>query len=198
MNIARHFVHLVTCAALSVGLFTATANAGKPKFAEKADSTIVDFATEVSGGINAIDESGEDFDILIAALVTTGVVGIFDGTDYTVFAPTDQAFYDLATAIRDDDTMPPVDTDSDALGIILGALTPEDIAAVLAYHVTEGVRNSRSVTRAKQIEMLDENTLSGRTMPGFIEANNSIAELENIDNRFADGMVHVIDTVLLP
>ncbi len=198
MNISKRIVSLATCAALSIGLVAANANAGKPKFAEKNDATIVEFALAASGGLDATDDNGQDFDILIAALVTTGVVEILDGTDYTVFAPNDQAFYDLATAIRDDDMLPPVDADLDALGIILGALEPSDIAAVLAYHVTEGVRNSRSVTRAKQIEMLDENTVSGRTMPGFIEANNSTAKLENIDNRLADGMVHVIDAVLLP
>ena len=198
MNIARHTVSFVTCVVLSAGLFAASASAGKPKFAEKADTTIVDFAIEVSGGLDAIDESGDDFDILVAALVTTGVVSIFDGTDYTVFAPTDQAFYDLATVIRDIPSLPPVDTDLDALGIILGALSSDEIASVLAYHVTEGVRNSRSVTRAKQIEMLDGNMVSGRTMPGFIDANNSTAELVNIDNRLQDGMVHVIDAVLLP
>ena len=198
MSIVRQTVSFVACAALSVGLFTANANAGKPKFAQKSDSTIVNFAIAASENVDGVDVGGgEDFDILVAALVTTSVVGIFDGRSYTVFAPNDQAFYDLANALKDEG-MPDAENDEDALNILLDKLSGEEIAAVLAYHVTKGVRNSRTVTRAKQIKMLDGNTVSGRTMPGFIEANKSVAELLDTDNRLADGMVHVIDAVLLP
>jgi len=102
-----------------------------------------------------------------------------------VFAPTDQAFYDLTGTTND----------TDALNAVLGLLSREEIAAVLAYHVTDGVRNSRSVTRAKQITMLDGNSVS--FMNGLIVANESAAGLDSIDNRLSDGMVHVIDTVLL-
>lgn len=198
MNINRPFLSSVLCAALSLGFIATNAHAEKPKFADKADATIVEFAVGASGGIGDYDANGEDFDVLIAALLTTGVVGIFDGTDYTVFAPTDQAFYDLATVLRNDELLDPVASDLEALDIILAELTVEEIAAVLGYHVTDGVRNSRSVTRAKQIEMTDGNSVSGRTMPGFIAANQSTAEIIDLDNRLADGMVHVIDTVLLP
>jgi uncharacterized surface protein with fasciclin (FAS1) repeats len=88
------------------------------------------------------------------------------------------------------------DNDTDAFNAVLSLLSEEEIAAVLAYHVTPDVRNSRSVTRAKTITMLDGNTISFEG--GLIIATNSEAGLLDIDNRLSDGMVHVIDTVLLP
>jgi uncharacterized surface protein with fasciclin (FAS1) repeats len=173
-------------AALALTL-SATSFAEPPKWTQKSDSTIVEFAIDVSGlPFDGFDANGEDFDILVAALVATGVVGIFDGTDYTVFAPNDQAFYDLTGT----------NNDTDAFNAVVGLLGVDGVAAVLAYHVTDGVRNSRSVTRARQITMLDGNTI--RFANGLIEANKSTAGLLDIDNRLADGMAHIIDTVLLP
>jgi uncharacterized surface protein with fasciclin (FAS1) repeats len=44
--------------------------------------------------------------------------------------------------------------------------------------------------------MLDGNTISYDS--GLVIANNSAAGLANTDNRLSDGMVHVIDAVLIP
>jgi hypothetical protein len=71
-----------------------------PAWSEKSDATIVETAIALSGGEPAgeFDDNPNDFDILINALLATGAIGLFDGTDYTVFAPTDQAFIALAQA----------------------------------------------------------------------------------------------------
>jgi uncharacterized surface protein with fasciclin (FAS1) repeats len=185
-NYVRQTLTTAATAAFLVAVTSFPAFAAQPKWAQKSDESIVTLAIGASGTPLELDENGEDFDILVAALVTTGIVGIFDGTDYTVFAPNDQAFYDLTGS----------DNDTDALNAVIGLLGVDGIADVLAYHVTEGVRNSRSVTRAKAITMLDGNSTSGRT--GMIEANFSTAGILNADNRVEDGIVHVIDAVLLP
>ena len=186
INLTRSLAVSAAVATLTLIMLSAPALAEKPKWAMKSDSTIVEFAIAASGEPYDFDANGEDFDILVAALLATGVVGIFDGTDYTVFAPNDQAFYDLTGT----------DNDTDAFNAVVDLLGVDGVAAVLAYHVTDGVRNSRSVVRAKQISMLDGNTINYDS--GLIIANDSVAGLLNIDNRLADGMVHVIDTVLLP
>lgn len=184
--IVRSLTSSAAVAALALTALSAPAHAEKPKWAKKSDATIVEFAVEASGGLGDFDDNGEDFDVLVAALIATGTVGIFDGTDYTVFAPNDQAFYDLTGTVND----------ADAFAAAVSLLGVDGVAAVLAYHVTEGVRNSRSVTRASQITMLDGNTIFFDD--GLIIANQSAAGLLDIDNRLADGMVHIIDTVLLP
>ncbi|WP_211183439.1 fasciclin domain-containing protein [Thalassotalea sp. Y01] len=176
-----------TIATLSVATFlSASAYAAKPKWAEKSDVSIVDFAVAASGEPFDFDSNGEDFDVLVAALIATGTVAAFDGSDLTVFAPNDNAFYMLTNTTND----------ADAFNAAVSLLGADGVADVLKYHVTEGVRNSRSVTRAKMVEMLDGNSIYYDD--GLIIAEKSEAKIISEDNRLSDGMVHIIDTVLEP
>ena len=185
-SLITSFTATAAVATLALTSLSAPAFAGKPKWADKSDATIVEFAIDASGIPGDFDANGEDFDILVAALIATGTVGIFDGTNYTVFAPNDQAFYDLTGT----------NNDADAFNAVVSLLGVDGVAAVLDYHVTNGVRNSRSVTRAAQVTMTDGNTIFYDN--DLIIANQSAAGLLDIDNRLADGVVHIIDTVLLP
>ncbi|MBY6198375.1 fasciclin domain-containing protein [Vibrio hangzhouensis] len=180
-----HLLRILTVTFASLTL-SFTTYADTPKWSTKSESTIVDFAVGASGEPFDFDTNGDDFDILVAALIATGTVAIFGENDYTVFAPNDNAFYLLTGT----------ENDTDAFNAVVDLLEEEGVAAVLAYHVTDGVRNSRSVTRANSITMLDGNTISVEN--GLIFANQSEAGFIDIDNRFADGMVHIIDTVLVP
>ena len=185
-TLMHSFTASVAATALALACFSTSAAAEKPKWANKASSSIAEFAIGASGTPFELDNDGGDFDILVAALIATGTVNILDGTDYTVFAPNDQAFY----------TLTGTDNDTDAFNGVVSLIGVDGVAAVLAYHVTEGVRNSRSVTRSNSITMLDGNSVYYDD--GFIEANQSAAGLLSVDNRVSDGMVHIIDTVLLP
>ena len=170
--------------------------AAKPDWANQSELTIVETAVTLSGGVGSYDDDVNDFDILVAAVLATGAnYDPLNGEDdYTVFAPTDAAFL-AAAGLYDPDN--PTDTtaadEMEAVAILAGSL---DLGAVLAYHITEGVRNSNSVTGAKKLKMLDGNTISARM--GFVEAVGSDAEFVDTDVRAADGIIHVIDTVLLP
>lgn len=188
MMLARSLVVTAAIAALTLATLGAPAAAKPPKWSQKSGSTIVQFAIDASGEPFDFDSDGEDFDILVAALIATGVVGVFDGTDFTVFAPNDQAFYDLTGTSND----------TDAFNAVVALLGVPGVADVLAYHVTRGVRNSRSVVGARKISMLDGNTIGYDRALGLIIANQSAVGLVDTDNRLADGMVHVIDAVLLP
>ena len=130
-TIVRSLTSSAAVATLALTALSAPALAEKPKWASKSDATIVEFAIDASGVPFEFDANGDDFDILVAALIATGVVGIFDGTDYTVFAPNDQAFYDLTGT----------DNDADAFSAVVNLLGVGGIADVLAYDVTEGLRN---------------------------------------------------------
>lgn len=177
-------------AILLIAVNTAVAK-GKP-----SDLTIVETAIALSGNPFMFDSNPDDFDILVAAVVATGVGDdILNGEDdYTVFAPNDQAFIDACEVIFDE-----MKTEVECFSSLAGALTVPGVKAVLAYHVTEGVRNSNAVTHARKIKMLDGNTISGRG--GFVDGIGSDADFvspELLDIRVADGMIHVIDFVLLP
>ncbi|MEX2424208.1 MAG: fasciclin domain-containing protein [Acidimicrobiia bacterium] len=156
--------------AIAMALFAALAvpASARPAWSEKSNDSIVETAialsTQASSPAGEFDDTAGDFDILIQALVATGVVDLFDGTDYTVFAPTDQAFMDLTGT----------DNEADAFSAVTGlGLGLDTVSAVLAYHVTDGVRNSMSVTRAAKVTMLDGNTITARG--GFVDAIGSDA-----------------------
>ena len=185
----RRTLTAAAAAALTLGLVAgpAAAKPDKPAFAGPGlETTTVETAVTLSGTPFEFDDDGGDFDILVAAVIATGVnESILNGeADYTVFAPVDQAFLDLGFASEADAVT--------ALAADLDALT-----AILAFHVTEDWRPSPSVLNPKMITMLDGNTISARG--GTIEtANPNDATIVMPDVKTADGGIHVIDAVLLP
>lgn len=133
------------------------------------------------------------FDELVDALffvdeeLDAGLVNLFlNGTDqYTVFAPTDAAFAELYGV----------------LGIeSVRELPAETVLNVLLYHVTEGRRASNSVVppvRSRTITTLLGETFSVNTA-AEISAIGSTANIGPADISASNGIIHVIDSVLLP
>ena len=187
----------ITAVAAAAALALATASPavakGKPAFAGPGlDTTIVETAVALSGDPFDFDSTGDDFDILVAAVVATGATAVLDGeTDYTVFAPTDDAFTSLVAGIAGG----PV-TEEEAFDALVAVLGVEGVLDVLAYHITEDWRPSPSVVNVPSIMMLDGNQIfpDGTT----IDAIGSTASIIQPDVKTADGGIHVIDTVLLP
>ncbi len=124
--------------------------------------------------------AADDFDILVAAVQEAGLVDALSGNkQLTVFAPTDKAFKDLA----------------DELGTnVEGLLKLDSLADILLYHVTNGRRNANSVVNAPQIKMLNGETVA---VDGT-ELNDGQAEIVDTDIKASNGVIHVIDGVLLP
>ena len=139
------------------------------------------------------------------------VVELLTGTDnYTLFAPIDQAFIDLQLALNDlwdlglTETAPEI---SCAVDTLYGEGT---LLTILAYHVTEGRRFSNSVfnkNNSKEIEMLGGGSITSTTMPTAKLITNihqmvspvvgdDLMPLINI--KASNGVIHVIDTVMLP
>lgn len=151
------------------GVGTASARKGKRQGAS-AGETITDIA------------AGDGrFEVLVAALQETGLDEVLDGDDgqYTVFAPTDDAFGDLL----------------DELGITAGELlASDDLANILLYHVTNGRRYASSVVKAPKVEMLNDEAVA---VDGT-ELNDGQADIVGTDIEASNGVVHVIDGVLLP
>jgi len=126
-----------------------------------------------------LQDDGE-FDVLQAAVVHAGLVDALNGTQqYTVFAPTDQAF--VATLGVADEA---------AAVAAVNALPRETIQNILLYHVMNGRRNSASVLGAPQYQMLNGQTLTRATL--------SAAGLAATDISASNGIVHVINAVLMP
>lgn len=157
-----------------LGLATACAVAvASPAFAQSAaKADIVD--TAVAAG---------QFKTLAAALNAAGLVGTLKGPGpFTVFAPTDAAFAKLPAGT--------VDT----------LLKPENkaqLVAVLTYHVVPGSVMSSALAG----KVTDAKTVEGRTVKvdatkGGVTVNG--AKVVAADVAATNGVIHVIDTVLLP
>ncbi|MBS3770773.1 MAG: fasciclin domain-containing protein [Bacteroidales bacterium] len=134
--------------------------------------------SELVGALRYVDDS-----------LDAGLVDLFlNGTDqYTVFAPTDEAFMKLYDALGDD-----VDEIRD--------LPAELVLDVLLYHVTEGRRASNSVVppvRPREITTLLEEKFWVDSK-GMITAIGSEAKIQTPDISASNGIIHVIDAVLLP
>ena len=140
------------------------------------------------------------------------VVELLTGSDnYTLFAPVDSAFIELQLALNDlwdlglTETSPET---SCAVDDLYGAGT---LFTILAYHVTDGRRFSNSIfnrNNSKDVEMLAGGVITSTTMPSAALITNifqmvkpvvddaSMMPLINI--KASNGVIHVIDTVMLP
>ena len=132
---------------------------------------------EVAASVNAA--TGE-FSTLIAAVEYTGLAGALDANrHFTVFAPTDAAFAELGL---------------DASTVT--SIPAGDLAAILLYHVSPGDRFAEDVVSAERVRMLSK----GFTFPSVTSEgaflNDAQIVMPDIDCR--NGVVHVIDAVLMP
>ena len=122
------------------------------------------------------------FTTLVAAVEAAGLVDTLKGDGpFTVFAPTDDAFAKLPA------------------GTVESLLEPgnkDKLAAILTYHVVAGKVMSVDIA-GKQLESA---TVNGQTIA--IDASSGVkvndAMVTNADIEASNGVIHVIDTVLLP
>ena len=145
--------------------------------------SIGDTILDVALAANA--ETGE-FSILIAALqaANPNILQRLDGRDeYTVFAPTDAAF----TALLDE------------LGITAEQLLSNKrlVSEVLRYHIVVGELDSAEVLASSKIRTLQGGNLS-QSGGVLTDANGRTSNIIAVDIDASNGVIHVIDRVVLP
>jgi uncharacterized surface protein with fasciclin (FAS1) repeats len=151
-------------------LIAATGFAG-PKLASNSQPDIVD--TAVAAG---------SFNTLAAALQAADLVDALKGDGpFTVFAPTDEAFSKLPE------------------GTVENLLKPENkdqLIAILTYHVVSGELGSSDVVGADSATTLQGQSLDFATDADGVTVNE--ARVLQADVGASNGVIHVIDSVLLP
>ncbi|MDZ4737456.1 MAG: fasciclin domain-containing protein [Rhodospirillaceae bacterium] len=136
-----------------------------------ADKDIVD--TAVAAG---------QFKTLAAALTAAGLVDTLKGPGpFTVFAPTDAAFAKLPA------------------GTVEDLLKPENkaqLTAILTYHVVAGKVMAADVVKLNEATTVNGAMVAVKVDGGNVMINN--AKVTTADIEASNGVIHVIDTVLLP
>jgi uncharacterized surface protein with fasciclin (FAS1) repeats len=122
------------------------------------------------------------FNTLAAALKAAGLVDTLKGPGpFTVFAPTDEAFAKL----------PP--------GTLETLLKPENKAklrSILLYHVVAGKVTAQDVVKLDSATTVEGQSVAIQTMNGHVMVNH--AHVTKTDIAASNGVIHVIDSVLLP
>ena len=138
---------------------------------ERSKKDIVD--TAVSAG---------SFTTLAAALQAADLVGTLKGNGpFTVFAPTDEAFAKLPK------------------GTVETLLKPENKAklqAILTYHVVPGSVSSADVVKLKSAKTVNGQSVSIQVANDAVRIDE--AKVVKADIAASNGVIHVIDTVILP
>lgn len=138
--------------------------------------------------------NSKDHTTLVAALKAAGLVGTLQGPGpFTVFAPTNAAF----------DALPPGTVDK-----LLQPSMKADLAKVLTYHVVAGNLDSRALAAQIQagggkamLKTVQGESLTVSMMGDSVvvtDAKGNMAHVTTADVRQSNGVIHVVDAVLMP
>ena len=124
-----------------------------------------------------IAAGNDDFETLVAAVQTAGLVDVLKGDGpFTVFAPTDEAFARLG---------------GDTIEALLRPENRDRLTAILTYHVVPGRFTAGDIYNRDELE-----TVNGQSLSLGVRVDD--AELVATDIRASNGIIHVIDRVLMP
>ncbi len=140
--------------------------------------------TSAADGKDIVDTAvaAGSFDTLVAAVKAAGLVDALKGEGpFTVFAPSDEAFAKLPQ------------------GTVEGLLAPEKkqaLIAILTYHVVKG-----EVPASKVVALSGAVTLNGQRADIKLDGSDVMidqAKVVKADIACSNGIIHVIDSVMLP
>lgn len=152
--------------------------------AAAACGALVQASWAAEGKMDIVDTAvaAGDFETLAAALTAAGLVETLKGEGpFTVFAPTDEAFAKLPE------------------GTVETLLKPENrdqLTAILTYHVVPG-----AVMAEQVVSLTEAATVNGQTVAISVDGTSvsvNDASVIATDIKASNGVIHVIDTVILP
>jgi transforming growth factor-beta-induced protein len=159
-------------AVMLIGLFGSFSSFAKGESSEASSMTIVEIAS-----------ADERFSILVEAVVKADLAGALSAEGpYTVFAPTNDAFMDLFSA----------------LGIKgIEDLSKDQLTPILLYHVVDGKVMAKDVSTGTVPTLNADASLDIKASKKGVKINNS-SNVIITDVEGTNGVIHVIDAVLIP
>ncbi|MEQ1903070.1 MAG: fasciclin domain-containing protein [Pirellulaceae bacterium] len=124
----------------------------------------------------------ESFSTLVAAVKAAGLVDTLKGKGpFTVFAPTNEAFAKLP---------------KETLEMLLKPENKDKLTAILTYHVVSGKVMAADVVKLSKAKTVQGQEVKIEVKDGKVMVNN--AQVTATDIPCKNGVIHVIDTVILP
>ena len=144
--------------------------------------TSIAVAADKKDIVDTAVEAGS-FKTLAAALEAADLVEALKGEGpFTVFAPTDEAFAKLPEGT--------VET-------LLKPENKEQLVAILTYHVVSGAVPSETAVTLEKATSLSKKDIALEVKDGALTLNDS-AKVVKADIEASNGVIHVIDAVILP
>jgi uncharacterized surface protein with fasciclin (FAS1) repeats len=170
---------LLTAAALAAAAFT-PAQAGDG--CSKTCTTAATAAGDRQGDVVATALAAGNFKTLASALQAAGLVETLKGPGpFTVFAPSDEAFAKLP---------------KEALADLLKPENKQKLAGVLTYHVVPGKVLAADVIKLQHATTVNGQRIDVRVVEGTVSVDG--AKVVKTDIACSNGVIHVIDSVILP
>lgn len=169
----RKMIVLLSCALMAAS--TASAGGAGAKTTTKPSAMPAAKCVSIADTV----ANNAQFSTLLVALQAAGLVDTLKSGQYTVFAPTNAAFNKLP---------------SDVLAGVLN--DPVLLKSVLLYHVVPGKVNAKQVMNLKSVKTAQGGTLSVQMMGSKVMVNG--ANVVQADVPACNGVIHVVDTVLIP
>lgn len=144
------------------------------------DETVVE--NDVQKSIVEIASENSALSTLVTAVDAGELVDALSDEDasLTVFAPTNAAFTDI----------------QDTVDTLLEPENKSDLQNVLQYHVVNAKVLSNELTDGQTVETLNGDMLKVRIIDGDVYINNAMVQTPDV--MASNGVVHIIDTVLVP
>ena len=128
-----------------------------------------------------VAQGAGQFSTLIAAAKAADLVPVLTGDDaYTILAPTDEAFKALGSTVQD----------------LLKPENKEKLKSILLYHVIPGRVYSDQVKEISSASSAEGSDIRVRTSGDQVRVND--ATVVKADIEAANGVIHVIDKVIMP
>ncbi|MGE0066482.1 MAG: fasciclin domain-containing protein [Solirubrobacterales bacterium] len=180
----KRMLVLATCLlALAVGL--SACGGGDDETTDAAATTAESEPDDAmgSGAGNIVEVAAEtpDLSTLVEAVTAAELVETLEEPGpYTVFAPTNAAFEALGGTLE----------------TLLKPANKAELAEILTYHVVPGELSSSELSDGQMLETVQGDSLEVKISDGEVTVNGAAVVTPDVEA--SNGIVHVIDEVLLP
>jgi len=179
---------IVAVAVLSLGLLGAACSSSTDSATTATTAAPATTAAAATASKNCVEvaASNPDFTTLVTAVTAAGLGEILSGTGpFTIFAPTNEAFAKLPAGTLETLTQP---------------ASKETLAKILTYHVVAGEVMAKDV-KPGVVTTAAGGTFTVATTGGKVTITDAMGGTANVtatDIQCSNGVIHVIDAVLMP